>query len=149
MYIKDQKAIKEKYAEGPDREAALEKLGPLPVHLYNTMVGQTILEPPSVEEGKALEEFMKGVKTIADYGNEIRVVRLSPMYDSKLKRLEVSIVPEISGPSEGPPKMSAAMTWPIVRRALLKEKGCKAMRGQAPPGKPERELQKMLYGEGS
>ena len=146
--IAAQKALKEEGLDGP---AIQERLGPAHVHVYNGLLGAA-LELATGEDKKILQRFAETISSVQQLVDEVKVCKIEPMHESKHKRLCIQIQEKhrecaldgdqiVIKPSEA---LCAVTVWPIMKRALQKDRAWKPLPGVAPMGANARRCQKLL-----
>ena len=125
-----------------DKQAWEVRAGPAHVHLYNGLL-KTFLEHPSPTEAEKskVREALQGVSGWQQIAEAVKVCRISRMYSSASKRLEV-FVPY--GGLESDQTIPVARTWKPLRHWLLSLPGSRQMVGQPPAGDLERQIQQLL-----
>ena len=146
--IAAQKTLKEEGVDGPTIQ---ERLGPAHGHVYNGLLAAS-LELASGEDKKILQRFADSISKVQDLVEEVKVCKIEPMHESKHKRLCIQIQErhrecalegeEIVVKKAAP--LCAVTVWPIMRRALPKDRAWKALPGVAPMGANARRCQKLL-----
>ena len=147
------KALREK---GVKSEQVKEQLGIPGVHGTNEMVGLYIAEKlpmyKKMEEAILLWRSQAGWRTIDQH---IRHSRVSKMYHSNVKRLEISaplmltlqtITPGVLDEDKEPEASALTPTWAMCKilQQIRKEQGFRALEGLAPMGDLERRVQDFI-----
>ena len=148
-------AAKKMRDAGKSQEEVKEELGIPSVHGFNAMVKVYIDTTPGlplvkeVQEAVALWTSQEGWKTI---NKSIRHCRVSRMFKSAHKRLEIS-VPAIgtsvdpSPPQAAPPSvdgLSPAWVWTLILHQISKDEEFLTQEEMAPAGDLERQIQAMV-----
>ena len=153
-FIKMQNKLQE---EGKDHQAIH---GPCHIHLYNALLGSVAARATGSDK-QILDVFIQHLKDqnspITYLEKEVMVVQTSTMYESKYRRLEVTITPAmpelvVEKVVDDKPVfamkekelLSPSSTWATVEKILLRDAGAKTMRGKAPSVVQEKKLGRRL-----
>ena len=70
------------------------EIGPLHVHLWNTLVLKTAEYYKDKEEANTIAAYQTRIKSYHDFVNEIKVCKTGKQHDSKFKKMELFVVPD-------------------------------------------------------
>ena len=143
-----QKAQKENGAQNAEIKKAL---GVPSTHIFNAWIrlGLTTIKAEGVKAKlqRAVDHWKQQGKTWEYMHEFVPHVRVSKMYDSTVKRIEVGC-PNLSMKNletEDLDHMDPAWAWLVIKRHIvMQEKGYKEMLGLAPQGDLERKIQSWL-----
>ena len=112
------------------------------VHGFNMLVKKYI------EQGAPHAQLLKDSAahwTSELVAEQVKHCKLCKMYGGKTVRLEIAVPLALTMVTSQPPTAACpAWAWVVVRESMLKTPNHVVMRGQAPPGELERQLQTWL-----
>ena len=139
-YIASQAKLK---TEGKTNEMIQVELGPLHVHLWNTLVLKTAEYYKDKEEATIIAAYQSRVKTYHDFVNEIKVCKKGNMHDSKFKKIELFVVADQTK-TQTEEKGDAEKIVPFVIKYFATQSGFRQLPGTPPPGDLARRAQAIL-----